>query len=69
MIECTEKIPEPILISKTQKTSTFICPIVKIKNSELKLNADKAKITIVSINKELIAKEDIKCDLVNDKKI
>jgi hypothetical protein len=28
-----------------------------------------AKITIVSINKELIAKEDIKCDLVNDKKI
>ena len=38
MIECTEKIPEPILVSKTQKTSTFICPIVKIKNTEL--NAD-----------------------------
>ena len=37
MIECTDKIPEPILISKTQKTATFICPIVKIKHTELDL--------------------------------
>lgn len=35
MIECQDKIPEPILVSKTQKTATFICPIVKIRNSEL----------------------------------
>ena len=40
-----------------------------IKKSELNLNADNAKITIVNINKELIANEDIKCDLVNDNKI
>jgi len=35
MIEKVDRIPEPILVSKTQKTATFICPIVKIKNSEL----------------------------------
>ena len=40
-----------------------------MKISVFKLKADKAKITITNINKELIANEDIKCDLVNDKKI